>query len=507
MIARVFRRLLAEAGTDNLLGPAERLRFERMRLALRLGLLLGPLLLVFIFGEPAYGPAGAAAAITLISGAVVGFVVFRHPAFLLRFQLALRLIDVALIWLSVSSIQVFTGQPVYDEVYLLPVISAVGTHGKRGAYVVSAASALAVAASRVRLVLAGHAVEPIMIGDAIMHMGLFVLIGTMLDMLMRTAAGVVEKLRRSEQQEAQAALRESEKRYRLVSELTSDFAFAFRVDEYHGVTCEWMTEAMVRITGCTMDELADPRSWNRLIHPDDLPLTNAWWSALLSGESRAAEFRIRNRRGEMRLMRAHARPVAGASGRVESIFGAAQDITERKRWEEALEHQALHDALTDLPNRTLLQDRLGAAIAAAQREDGHLALLMIDLDRFKDINDNFGHYVGDLVLQQVGQRLRGILRASDTIARLGGDEFAIVLPTAHDEDATGIAAKLLGVLEAPFVVDGHQLAIGASIGLARFPLQAHDADSLLRHADTAMYAAKRSGGGVHVYAAPHELVA
>jgi diguanylate cyclase (GGDEF)-like protein len=175
-----------------------------------------------------------------------------------------------------------------------------------------------------------------------------------------------------------------------------------------------------------------------------------------------------------------------------------EDVTERKRAETALAHQALHDSLTGLPNRVLLGDRLEQAVLVAEREDRELALLVLDLDRFKEVNDTLGHHAGDRLLQEVGRRLRGALRASDTVARLGGDEFAVVLPGSTD--APGAAAKLLHALESPFVLEGHTLALGGSIGIAQYPAHGVTVESLLRSADIAMYAAKRGRSGHAVYA-------
>ena len=167
-------------------------------------------------------------------------------------------------------------------------------------------------------------------------------------------------------------------------------------------------------------------------------------------------------------------------GTLVRVAGTSMDITERKQAEEALRHQALHDELTGLPNRTLLQDRLSQAILAARRENTPLTLLLVDLDRFKEINDTFGHHYGDLLLQQIGPRLRGVLRASDTVARLGGDEFGILLPTTDAASAVAVAQHLLRMLEAPFELDGQTVEIGASIGIASYPAHGGDTATLLR---------------------------
>jgi diguanylate cyclase (GGDEF)-like protein/PAS domain S-box-containing protein len=197
-------------------------------------------------------------------------------------------------------------------------------------------------------------------------------------------------------------------------------------------------------------------------------------------------------------------PVVDTAGRIIGAAVVARDITERKHLEDQLRRQALHDELTGLPNRTLLQERLSQQILTARREHTPLTLLLVDLDRFKEINDTFGHHYGDLLLQQIGPRLRGVLRDSDTVARLGGDEFGILLPTTDTESAITVAQHLLRKLEAPFELDGQPVEIGASIGVASYPAHGSDTATLLRQADVAMYVAKRGEGGVVVYTAEHD---
>lgn len=162
------------------------------------------------------------------------------------------------------------------------------------------------------------------------------------------------------------------------------------------------------------------------------------------------------------------------------------------RRQVALEHIAMHDALTELPNRVLLMDRIKQAAAAAQRRNGMLALFMMDLNRFKEINDTLGHHVGDELLRHVATRIRSLLRGSDTVARLGGDEFAILLPDTDVADVRTIAAKVINVVEQIHKVEHHNLYISASIGIAVFPHHGETPELLLQHADVAMYMAKRS---------------
>ncbi|HEX6509519.1 MAG TPA: EAL domain-containing protein [Chloroflexota bacterium] len=173
---------------------------------------------------------------------------------------------------------------------------------------------------------------------------------------------------------------------------------------------------------------------------------------------------------------------------------------ERKHAEQALEYQAMHDALTDLPNRTLLYRRLQRALRSAGIANGTLALLLLDLDRFKEVNDTLGHHCGDLLLQEVSTRLRYVLRESDTVARLGGDEFAVLLPSTDEIGAEVVASAILTALAQPVVVEHHALDIGTSIGIALYPDHGADVDTLIQRADIAMYAAKRAKSGHAVYA-------
>jgi len=165
----------------------------------------------------------------------------------------------------------------------------------------------------------------------------------------------------------------------------------------------------------------------------------------------------------------------------------------------ALEHQALHDALTGLPNRNLLFDRVKQYINNVHRENGTLGLLMLDLDRFKEINDTLGHQVGDRILEQVSLRLTDTLRDTDTVARLGGDEFAMAVPLKEPEHAEIVANKILTSLEKPFVVEGYQLYVGGSIGVSLYPKHGDSVETLLQRADVAMYVAKRNNSGHKIY--------
>jgi len=164
------------------------------------------------------------------------------------------------------------------------------------------------------------------------------------------------------------------------------------------------------------------------------------------------------------------------------------------------EHQAMHDALTGLPNRRLFQDRIRQALLGGRRGSQPVGVLIIDLDRFKDINDTLGHHVGDQLLQMIGPRLQALLRESDTIARLGGDEFAVLLPNVVDAaGGVKVADKILKALEEPFVIEGLDLDIDASIGIALYPEHGEDVNTLMQRADVAMYLAKEAHTGYELY--------
>jgi diguanylate cyclase (GGDEF)-like protein/PAS domain S-box-containing protein len=170
------------------------------------------------------------------------------------------------------------------------------------------------------------------------------------------------------------------------------------------------------------------------------------------------------------------------------------DVTQRREQERTIHHMAYHDALTGLPNRVLLGDRLTQALTTSKRNNSAGALMILDLDRFKDINDTLGHNTGDALLKQVSSRLTTLLRKSDTVSRMGGDEFVILLPTIADSGSSAvIAAKIVRAFRRPFLCDGHTLKVTTSIGIAHFPDDGDDAGTVLKNADIALYRVKESG--------------
>jgi len=239
------------------------------------------------------------------------------------------------------------------------------------------------------------------------------------------------------------------------------------------------------------------------IHPLDRAEVEACWHAALSGQSYDIEFRLGNDSHTavwiwekvQAQVQTQAKQADGEPNTATAlIFGVVQDVTQRRHAVARTLVQANHDPLTGLPNRTLLAEHLDMAIPLARRNGLGLAVLFIDLDRFKQVNDALGHAMGDELLRQVAQRMKGCLRESDMVARQGGDEFIVVLQEiGHESEAGLVALKLVEVLCQPFSLHGTPAFIGASIGLTLFPEDGSDAETLFCNADMAMYAAKASG--------------
>jgi len=251
--------------------------------------------------------------------------------------------------------------------------------------------------------------------------------------------------------------------------------------------------------------MSEPRYWIKQVDPlDQERVISELQRFLADGEPFRSDYRMRTADGGLIWVHAEAVLIRDEAGQPQCIQGIVLDITDRKREADLKEHHALHDALTDLPNRILLRDRLQQAILAGQREGNPLALLIMDLNRFREVNDTLGHHYGDLLLKQIGPRLKEILRTTATVARLGGDEFAVLLPSARAEGAIVVSEKILKALERPFSLEGQTVDVGASIGIALFPEHGSETDLLIQHAEVAMYAAKQSGSGHAVYASERD---
>jgi len=245
-----------------------------------------------------------------------------------------------------------------------------------------------------------------------------------------------------------------------------------------------------------------PLAWLNRVHPEDRGNVEA---AVLStaNQDHSVEFRFDAADGRHRQVRLRSYPVLDGNGQLIRRAGIAHDITEAKQQEERIQHLAYHDVLTGLPNRTLVFDRLAHGLAHAQRAKSLLAVMFLDLDRFKTINDTLGHWAGDQLLRQVAARLQQVLRAEDTVARLGGDEFLVVLEDLPEiSQVAHVADKILRAHEQPFDLNGQELHVTVSLGIAIYPRDAADAQTLLKYADTALYKAKAAGRNTYRFFSP-----
>lgn len=238
-----------------------------------------------------------------------------------------------------------------------------------------------------------------------------------------------------------------------------------------------------------------------LFHPDDRDGAMKDLAAMLRGQRLRNERRIVRPDGEERVLLFQSDPVLDDAGRVTRVDGFARDVTERKHNEAKLAYLATHDALTALPNRRVLEDRLGNALTHLTRHPGKsLAVLYLDLDRFKFVNDSLGHATGDELLKHVAEALRSTVRTDDTVARQGGDEFIILLQDIRQpSDVIFVAEKIQKALARPFLIQGQQLYAAVSIGVSLYPTDGRTIQTLLKNADAAMYRAKQSGGGVRFH--------
>ena len=306
-------------------------------------------------------------------------------------------------------------------------------------------------------------------------------------------------------EETQGALRESEERYALAVRGANDGLWDWDFDnETVHYTARW--KAML---GYAEDEVGgEPDEWFGRVHDDDRERVRATLQAHLEGSTAhfESEYRMRHSDGSYLWMLCRAIAVRDEAGKPTRMAGSQTDITARKHIEEQLSHQALHDPLTALPNRALLMDRLDQALRQAKRREGYLfAVLFLDLDRFKVVNDSLGHMVGDSLLTAVADRLRASIRESDTlargsqtVARFGGDEFVVLLDNiAKVSDAALIAERIAELLKEPFRVGDQEIYSTASIGIALSSAGYESPDAFIRSADTAMYRAKARGTGCY----------
>jgi len=386
----------------------------------------------------------------------------------------------------VMAMVVYANDPQWTTFFLGVLVIITGTFrfGRPGAF----ASAIAVISSYVgislfRLLAFGVELD---VPRIAFHSSVFLLSA----LLMTGILWELELLRSQKEEQTE--------RYEALLRAQSDLGQVVLLSEAGRIA--YVNEAFAELVGRPIGDILDVRSLFDLIADEEREAFREKVQAnVRAGRSITVDVPIVRPDGERRYLEVAFKPF-GVNAQARLVI-IARDITDRTHAEGALAHQALHDILTGLPNRTLLHDRLDHAIAEARRRDERLTLLLVDLDEFKTVNDSFGHHIGDALLTQVGPRFTRHLRETDTVARLGGDEFAIVLPAVDEAGAGRVAAALLSSLDEPFLVDSEALHVGASVGIAVYPDHAESADALLQKADIAMYAAKASlGSGYTVFA-------
>ena len=286
----------------------------------------------------------------------------------------------------------------------------------------------------------------------------------------------------------QEALRQSEEKYRTILEEIEEGYYEFNL----AGDITFVNKAACRQFGRSEAELIG-LNYREYVPKEDVKSTyQAWNKVYRTGEPlRAYPFAPVRKDGAQIFLENSVSPVRNKEGKIVGFRSVSRDVTERKKFEQKLANMATHDALTGLPNRTLLNDRLTMGLALSRRSGNRLAVMMLDLDKFKVINDTMGHDVGDQLLKSVAERLSGVTRKSDTVARMGGDEFVLALPQiSHPADAARLAQRILDVFHEPFIFDSHKLSITTSIGIAVYPDDGKDIEGLLKSADIAMYQAK-----------------
>ncbi|MCR4298681.1 MAG: EAL domain-containing protein, partial [Gallionella sp.] len=258
--------------------------------------------------------------------------------------------------------------------------------------------------------------------------------------------------------------------------------------------CDYVNRAWLEFTGRALEqELGD--GWADGIHPEDHERSlGAFLSAFNRREPFTMEYRLRHCDGSYHWLLDHGAPYTDLDGEFAGYLGACYDVNERKQYESQLEYQAQHDALTGLPNRNLLADRLNQVISRVRRHNNLAGVVFLDLDNFKVVNDSLGHEVGDHIIKTVGERLVATVREGDTVARYGGDEFVVVLADmVQEEDVVNATRKLMAAMTASFTINERDIVITSSLGVAVCPRDGEDQMTLLRNADTALYRAKDAG--------------
>jgi len=302
----------------------------------------------------------------------------------------------------------------------------------------------------------------------------------------------------TERQRAEAVLQESERRFRATLENVQ--LLAVGLDTKGNIN--FCNDFLLARTGWQRDEVIG-QHWFSMFLPASVqePVRKMFQQAGASGDLPLhLENEIVTRAGDLRLVRWNNTVLRAADGRITGTVSLGEDITEHRRAAERLSFLAHHDELTGLPNRTLFIDRLEQAMIEAERHERLVAVVFLDVDRFKGVNDTLGHEAGDQLLQGVAERLLGAVRRGDTVARLSGDEFTLVLADlAHVDDAARVAQKILDAFAQPFHIAGRDLFMSVSLGLTLFPFDTHETQALLRNADVAMYRAKEAGRNTYQF--------
>jgi diguanylate cyclase (GGDEF)-like protein/PAS domain S-box-containing protein len=304
----------------------------------------------------------------------------------------------------------------------------------------------------------------------------------------------------TERKEAEEKLRQAEQRYRTLVEQIPAVTYIDPVDDPD--TSLYTSPHIEQMLGYTPQEWQTEKLWPKRLHPDDRERILAADKRFEAGggEPFSEEYRLLAKDDSVVWVREEAVLVKDEAGEPLYWKGVFYDLTERKALEERLHYQALHDYLTDLANRKLFMDRLRQALRRTMRWHNRVAVLFMDLDGFKVVNDSLGHDVGDLLLTDVAQRLRRCLRPEDTLARFGGDEFVMLIDAVDDPaQAVRVAERITEELRRPFIMEGRDLYVIASIGISLGDDRTHDPDDLLREADTAMYRVKDEGGDFRVF--------
>ncbi|MBA5635868.1 EAL domain-containing protein [Duganella sp. LX20W] len=299
-----------------------------------------------------------------------------------------------------------------------------------------------------------------------------------------------------------SARKEAEEKLRLSATVLEHIADGVMVVDADGKIVA-VNPAFTQITGYSEQEaLGKDRTLTRSGRHDEAFYQNLWTELVTTGFWRGEIWNLR-KSGELYLEWLTVSAVRDNRGQTTHYVGVFSDITQVKESQEKLDHLAHHDPLTALPNRLLFNDRLQHALQRATRDNEQLALLFIDLDRFKNVNDTLGHHIGDELLKQVAKALQEKLREGDTLARLGGDEFIVLLEDVDGQySASLVAEKLVAMFEQPFMVAGHELFVTCSVGISLFPTDATDLNMLIRNADVAMYQAKARGRNGYSFYAP-----